>query len=286
MTKTGKLTAGLLALFAITMIFSVCIKDADREKSVAVGVNAQAMDNVLEMIPEAVPVVENADAKNIETPSVAKIKAVAADAAMAKSAYEVKDVAQVRDLTESKSTESAAEFAAAAKTADAEQTTQAQENSTSAEESTSVAVEEETTVDNSNRLAGKWQATVVGVGLSVNLDYEFAQDGTLNVDFSENNYKTLTDRIERLNMSMMAEECAEEPEGNTDGIKLKDGLVQVPTYEEMKAQMSKTGTWELDGDTLTVTIDGESMTAETKLSEGATSFVLNPAGDAVSLIKY
>ncbi len=286
MTKTGKLTAGLLALFVITMIFSVCIKDADEEKSVAVGMNAQAMDNVLEMIPEAVPVVEKNDAKNAETPSVATIKAAAADTAMAKSAYEVKDVAQVRDLTESKGTDSAAEFAEAAKTADAEPTTEAQKNSVSLEESVSSNVEEETAVDNSNRLIGKWQATVVGVGLSVNLDYEFAQNGILNVNFSESNYKTLVERIERLNMSMAADECAAESEENTDGIKLKDGLVQVPTYEEMKAQLSKTGTWELDSDTLTVTVDGESATAETKLSEGATSFVLNPAGDAVSLTKY
>ncbi len=283
MTKTGKLTAGLLALFAITMIFSVCIKDADEEKGVAVGMNAQAMDNVLEMIPEAVPVVEKADAKSAETPSVATIKAVAA---MAKSAYEVKDVAQVRDLTENKSTDSVAEFAAAAKTADTEPTTQAQENSVSAEESISSTSEEETAVDNSNRLIGKWQATVVGVGLSVNLDYEFVQNGILNVNFSESNYKTLLERIERLNMSMATDEGVTESGPNADGIELKDGLVQVPTYEEMKAQLSKTGTWELNGDTLTVTFNGESATAETKLSEGATSFVLNPAADAVLLIKY
>lgn len=286
MTRTGKLTAGLLALFAITIIFSVCIKDSDKEESVAVGMNAQAIDNVLEMIPEAVPVVENNDTKKAEAPSVASIKAAAVDTAMAKSAYEVKDVAQVKDVTASKVTESAAEFAETAKPAETEQTTQAQKDTASSEESVSSAAEEETASDNRNQLIGKWQATVVGVGLSVNLDYEFAHDGTLIVDFSENNYKTLTDRIERLNMSMMAEECAEEPEGNTDGIKLKDGLVQVPTYEEMKAQLNKTGTWELNGDTLTVTIDGESVTAETKLSEGATSFVLNPDADAVSLIKY
>ena len=286
MTRTGKLTAGLLALFAITIIFSVCIKDSDKEERVAVGMNAQAIDNVLEMIPEAVPVVEKNDTKKAEAPSVASIKAAAVDTAMAKSAYEVKDVAQVKDVTASKVTESAAEFAEAAKPTEPEQTTQAQKDTASSEESVSSAAEEENATDNRNQLIGKWQATVVGVGLSVNLDYEFAQDGTLNVDFSETNYKTLTDRIERLNMSMMAEECAEEPEGNTDGIKLKDGLVQVPTYEEMKAQLSKTGTWELNGDTLTVTIDGESVTAETKLSEGATSFVLNPDADAVSLIKY
>ena len=281
MKRTGKLTAALLALFAITAIYSICDKDESKTDEIAAyGMNAQA----IEIIPEAVPVIEEAvPQKNVT------IKAAVVDTAMAKSAGNINEVADVRVSTETKNTNSVVEFASAAQTTDVCRTTEEQKDNSvqenKPEETVSSDVEEETTVDYSNRLAGKWQATIVDVGFSINLDYEFAQDGTLYVDFSESNYNTLVERIERLNMSAASTEGVTESEENVDGITLQDGIVQVPVYKEMKAKLSKTGTWELNGNTLTVTVNGESATADINFAEGADSFVLNYAEEAVSLTR-
>lgn len=281
MKKSLELTAALLAilsLFSVTVLFTICVKEYKAEAIVAEDMDAQVID----VAPVAVPVFENEDEKNTEPGTAAKIKATVADAAMAKSAKAAKGASDVKVLIESKPADVKVD-------ADDVKTTTQEQKSSSSEEITTkedVSTKEETTASDSNALIGTWKATIFEVGLSVELDYEFAENGVLNVNFSESNYNALVERIARLNLSMSADESAANPEGNTDGIGLTDGLVQAPTYEEMKAKLSKTGAWELNGDTLTVTVDGETMTAETKLNEGAKSFVLDPAGDAVMLIKY
>ena len=57
-------------------------------------------------------------------------------------------------------------------------------------------------------------------------------------------------------------------------------------YEEMREGFVLAGTWDLDGNTLSVTVEGETETAETRLLEGERTFVLkNASGESTTLTK-
>lgn len=69
--------------------------------------------------------------------------------------------------------------------------------------------------------------------------------------------------------------------------KKKVGRIQMP-YESFSAQFDKSsGIWELDGDTLTFSLgtDAETLTAETKLSEGEKTITVESDGEIITLTK-
>jgi hypothetical protein len=66
---------------------------------------------------------------------------------------------------------------------------------------------------------------------------------------------------------------------------LYEALTTELPYNELSSMFNQTGNWKLHGDTLSVTIDGETLTGETKLSENVETFVLDPNGDPIKFRK-
>ncbi len=129
-------------------------------------------------------------------------------------------------------------------------------------------------------LIGEWTTDIYYDSISVALSLIFEDDGTAYFDLTRDSYDDMIDAIIEMEFEGITdEEIAEEDyasraEAEDD---VRESLIQLYPYEDFVAAYVPDFelTWELDGDTLTIeSDDGGISTAETKLSEGRTTFTL------------
>lgn len=147
-------------------------------------------------------------------------------------------------------------------------------------------------VANIDLLLGSWDATLVTNGVTAKLHFTFDIIGrAVRVSFSKENYENMIKQIVEKEMSEITDEEIAESEDFSSREEAEgyfyEYLAQEIPYSSMSNQFNRTGSWNLQGDTLTINLDGEVYTAETKLSEDKTSFVLvGPSGERMTLSKW
>lgn len=147
-------------------------------------------------------------------------------------------------------------------------------------------------VANTYLLLGSWNAVFETNGVAVKLRFTFDFMGNVvQVYFSKDNYENMIRQIVEKEMSKITDEEIEES-GNFSSREeaeeyFYEYITQEIPYSSMSSQLNGTGSWKLHGDTLTINLGGETYTAETKLSENKTSFVLvGPDGERMTLTKW
>ncbi|MBR0348846.1 MAG: hypothetical protein IIX16_04320 [Clostridia bacterium] len=147
-------------------------------------------------------------------------------------------------------------------------------------------------VANIDLLLGSWDATFVTNGVTAKLSFTFdIIDNVVRVRFTKENYENMIKQIVEKEMSKITDEEIAESEDFSSREEAEeyfyDYLTQEIPYSSMSNQLNGTGSWKLHGDTLTINLGGETYTAETKLSEDKTSFVLvGPSGERMTLNKW
>lgn len=138
-------------------------------------------------------------------------------------------------------------------------------------------------------LVGNWEAKTIIESADFILNLNFAADGTLKMEhteenyeqyvallveniFEENNFDALTDEGKSLFYAQFGATTYEETfQFFCDMMK-----TEMP-YDQIAAEFNLTGTWTIEGDTLKIDIDGDELVAETSLSSGVEAFNLTIA---------
>lgn len=147
-------------------------------------------------------------------------------------------------------------------------------------------------VANTDLLLGSWTATFVTNGVTAKLYFTFdIIDSVVRVRFSKENYENMIKQIVEKEMSKITDEDIAESEDFSSREEAEeymyDYITQEIPYSSMSSQLNGTGSWKLHGDTLTINLGGETYTAETRLSEDITTFVLvGPSGERMTLNKW
>ena len=139
-------------------------------------------------------------------------------------------------------------------------------------------------------LIGEWVYEDEIDGVTYVVNFSFAKDGTFETSLDENSYEFVIDQALEETMADVTDEEIEE-EGFTSRKEaeeyVREMLMEELSYEDIAAEFEMSGEWELDGDTLTIEIDGGgTSTAETKLSKGVTKITfINDDGKELLLEK-
>ncbi len=147
-------------------------------------------------------------------------------------------------------------------------------------------------VTNINLLLGSWDATFVTNGVTAKVSFTFDIIGNaVRIRFSKENYENIIKQIVEKEMSKITDEEIAESEDFSSREEAEkymyDYITQEIPYSSMSSQLNGTGSWKLHGDTLTINLGGETYTAETRLSEDITTFVLvGPSGERMTLTKW
>ncbi len=268
MKKTSKLLSALLALVMVISLFAACGNDSNKEEETTTdGFTVQANDNM----------VEATDEETTEAEVTTKVE----NTTKPEKTTKVKNTVKVEKTTKTK------------ETTKPEKTTKVNDknegNSNSATTKPAVTEKEELKVANIDLLLGTWIGTVVDEGVAIDLNFEFGINGKLRTYFTKDSYEKMIQNIIDAEMSGVTEEEITGSGEFTSKKELEEYLYEVLTqelpYNELSSMFNQTGNWNLHGDTLSVTIEGETLTAETKLSENVKTFVLDPNGDPIKFRK-
>ncbi len=252
MKKSSKLVAALLAFFAVVTLFAACGKDGVKdEESTAANTTVQANAGVTE------------DTTVAETTTKAETTTAQA-------------------TTKAKTTKP--------KTTKPQPTTKVQDNggseTTTKPEPTS---KEEFIAPNYGLLIGTWDATMDVEGIPVSIQFEFSivYGKKVEVDFTKIAYDNMIEKAVEMDLAQVTDEELTEA-GFADRaeyeVALREYLIDELPYDELRSMFQSTGTWELIGDKLTIVIAGETMTADTQLSDDVRTFELVDAyGEKLTL---
>ncbi len=152
---------------------------------------------------------------------------------------------------------------------------------------------EETTAPPANTakdvLVGDWETEFVIEGLSFFVVFNFRNDGTVKTSYPRSNYDQMINQVVSMTLADVSdEEIAAEGFTSREEAEeyIKEMLIEEIPYADIANEFDISGTWNLNGDTLTITLEGESETAETKLSEGKTTFtVIDEDGETLNFRK-
>ncbi len=247
MKKSGKIFAALLALFAVLTLFAACGKGAGKEK------NTTEKDTVVQV---------NANPTEDTTADVTTVKEETTKAV---------NTTKVQPTTKAQSTTKAQNDAA---------TTNKNEATT----------KEDFIAPNIDLLIGTWDTTIDVEGLPVSVEFEFSIfNQNVEIDFTKTSYDNMIEKAVEMDLAQVTdEEIVEAGFVNREEYEkaVREYLISELPYDELRGMIRATGKWSLIGDTLTVTIAGETATAETKLSEEVTTFDLTDSyGDTITLIR-
>lgn len=266
MKKLSKLTAALLALLMIMSIFAACGKDDDKKD-----------DN------------EKDDKKDKATVQVLEedIEETTEEEYTTEAEETTKEniTIKVPNVTKAPATKAPATKAPATK-APATQAPTVTKAPTSKPDTTQ---KEEPKPSNADLLIGTWETTIVSDGLPVTMQFKFEANGTMKMDFTKASYDKMVKQAVDAEMSSITDEEIIEA-GFANRKEAEDYLYAIiaeeAPYDQLRSMLQNEGTWKLNGDDLTVTIDGEAATSKTNLSEGKTSFELkDPTGESITLTK-
>ena len=266
-----KVLASILALLMVLSLFSACGKDNKTEDSKKESTTSQTTETKTEDTTEAEKhsetenSTESQDKSEVEKPTDDKNK----DKNKAEDKTQNKD----KDKTEDKETN---------KGNSNSKPSQGSNNNT----------RPSLKVANIDLLLGSWTATFVTNGVTAKLYFTFDIIGSVvRVSFSKENYENMIEQIVEKEMSKITDEDIAESEDFSSREEAEeyfyDYLTQEIPYSSMSSQLNGTGSWKLHGDTLTINLGGETYTAETRLSEDITTFVLvGPSGERMTLTKW
>ena len=275
MKKLSKLTSALLALLMIMSLFAACGKDDDKkdddekdskkDEATVQVIEEDIEENTEEYTTEA----EETTKENItiKVPGITKVPAtkVPATKAPATKAPVTKAPATKAPVTQAPTVTKAP---------------------TSKPDTTQ---KEEPKPSNADLLIGTWETTIESDGLPVTVQFKFEANGTMKMDFTKASYDKMIKQVVDAEMSQITDEeitqagFASRKEAEEY---LYNFVAQEAPYETLRGMLQNSGTWQLDGDNLTVTIDGEIAIAQTKLSEGKTTFALKDGtGESITLTK-
>ena len=275
MKKLSKLTSALLALLMIMSLFAACGKDDDKKDddekdSKKDEATVQVIDeDIEENTEEYTTEVEEATKENItiKLPGITKVPATKAPA------------------TKAPATKAPATKVPATK-APVTQAPTVTKAPTSKPDTTQ---KEEPKPSNADLLIGTWETTIVSDGLPVTMQFKFEANGTMKMDFTKASYDKMVKHAVDSEMSNLTDEEIIDA-GFANRKEAEDYLyaliAEEAPYDQLRSMLQNSGTWKLNGDDLTVTIDGESATSKTNLSAGKTSFELkDPTGESITLTK-
>ena len=275
MKKLSKLTSALLALLMIMSLFAACGKDDDKkdddekdskkDEATVQVIEEDIEENTEEYTTEA----EETTKENItiKVPGITKVPATKAPA------------------TKAPATKSPVTKAPATK-APVTQAPTVTKAPTSKPDTTQ---KEEPKPSNADLLIGTWETTIVSDGLPVTMQFKFEANGTMKMDFTKASYDKMVKHAVDSEMSNLTDEEIIDA-GFANRKEAEDYLyaliAEEAPYDQLRSMLQNSGTWKLNGDDLTVTIDGESATSKTNLSAGKTSFELkDPTGESITLTK-
>ena len=133
-------------------------------------------------------------------------------------------------------------------------------------------------------LIGDWKAEFEIESYTLYLMFNFKEDGTFQTYFTKEFYNKYIDTVVEMNTTgiteLTDEEIIEHGYASREEFieAIRESYAQEFPYEDIEAEFSFSGTWELDSDTLTIiTInetgeENEPKFIETKLSNGVESF--------------
>ena len=275
MKKLSKLTSALLALLMIMSLFAACGKDDDKkdddekdskkDEATVQVIEEDIEENTEEYTTEA----EETTKENItiKLPGITKVPATKAPA------------------TKAPATKAPATKVPATK-APVTQAPTVTKAPTSKPDTTQ---KEEPKPSNADLLIGTWETTIVSDGLPVTMQFKFEANGTMKMDFTKASYDKMIKHAVDSEMSNLTDEEIIDA-GFANRKEAEDYLyaliAEEAPYDQLRSMLQNSGTWKLNGDDLTVTIDGESATSKTNLSAGKTSFELkDPTGESITLTK-
>ena len=275
MKTLSKLTSALLALLMIMSLFAACGKDDDKkdddekdskkDEATVQVIDEDIEENTEEYTTEA----EEATKENItiKLPGITKVPATKAPA------------------TKAPATKAPATKVPATK-APVTQAPTVTKAPTSKPDTTQ---KEEPKPSNADLLIGTWETTIVSDGLPVTMQFKFEANGTMKMDFTKASYDKMVKHAVDSEMSNLTDEEIKDA-GFANRKEAEDYLyaliAEEAPYDQLRSMLQNSGTWKLNGDDLTVTIDGESATSKTNLSAGKTSFELkDPTGESITLTK-
>ena len=275
MKKLSKLTSALLALLMIMSLFAACGKDDDKkdddekdskkDEATVQVIDEDIEENTEEYTTEA----EETTKENItiKLPGITKVPATKAPA------------------TKAPATKAPATKVPATK-APVTQAPTVTKAPTSKPDTTQ---KEEPKPSNADLLIGTWETTIVSDGLPVTMQFKFEANGTMKMDFTKASYDKMIKHAVDSEMSNLTDEEIIDA-GFANRKEAEDYLyaliAEEAPYDQLRSMLQNSGTWKLNGDDLTVTIDGESATSKTNLSAGKTSFELkDPTGESITLTK-
>ena len=275
MKTLSKLTSALLALLMIMSLFAACGKDDDKkdddekdskkDEATVQVIDEDIEENTEEYTTEA----EEATKENItiKLPGITKVPATKAPA------------------TKAPATKAPATKVPATK-APVTQAPTVTKAPTSKPDTTQ---KEEPKPSNVDLLIGTWETTIVSDGLPVTMQFKFEANGTMKMDFTKASYDKMVKHAVDSEMSNLTDEEIKDA-GFANRKEAEDYLyaliAEEAPYDQLRSMLQNSGTWKLNGDDLTVTIDGESATSKTNLSAGKTSFELkDPTGESITLTK-
>ena len=280
MKKLSKLTSALLALLMIMSLFAACGKDDDKkdddekdskkDEATVQVIEEDIEENTEEYTTEA----EETTKENItiKLPGITKVPATKAPA--------TKPPATKAPATKAPATKVPATKAPV---------TQAPTVTKAPTSKPDTTQKEEPKPSNADLLIGTWETTIVSDGLPVTMQFKFEANGTMKMDFTKASYdKMIKHAVDSKMSNFTDEEIIEEGFANRKEAEeyLYNFVAQEAPYETLRGMLQNSGTWQLDGDNLTVTIDGEIAIAQTKLSEGKTTFALKDGtGESITLTK-
>ena len=276
MKTLSKLTSALLALLMIMSLFAACGKDDDKkdddekdskkDEATVQVIEEDIEENTEEYTTEA----EETTKENItiKVPGITKVPATKAPATKAPATK-----APVTKAPATKAPVTQAPTVTKAPTSKPD-TTQ----------------KEEPKPSNADLLIGTWETTIVSDGLPVTMQFKFEANGTMKMDFTKASYDKMIKHAVDSEMSNLTDEEIIDA-GFANRKEAEDYLyaliAEEAPYDQLRSMLQNSGTWKLNGDDLTVTIDGESATSKTNLSAGKTSFELkDPTGESITLTKF
>ncbi len=266
MKKFGKITAALLALVMVMSLFAACGKNDNKEEETTTEGFTLQVNNSEEGITE-----ESTTQPETTTEATTKVKPT----------VKIPSI-----VTKAPSTTKAPPTTKAPTTTKADVSV---ENQTTVPSTTNPTEPEETKPANVELLLGKWEASFEVDGVAFYVQFEFRQDKTVVTELTRNNYdKMIKGIIDQNTSGITQEDLTEAGFANITEYKeaLQEYLLEELPYEEMREGFVLAGTWDLDGNTLSVTVEGETETAETRLLEGERTFVLkNASGESTTLTK-
>ncbi len=134
--------------------------------------------------------------------------------------------------------------------------------------------DEEEVLTGEDLLIGKWNATFEEDDLTLTVQFVFNEDGEGELTLPQSSYDDFIDQMVDMALDEYSEEELAE-EGIVSEEYFRDYFESEYTYDLVASEFDLYFTWELDEDELIIeNEDGDTMTADTELSEGEKSFIL------------